>query len=83
MKKFVINYHTGVKNEVTANDLEDVKQIALEGISYTQENVSIEDSEGNVLTVARWYGVVPEEDDQVLVQIGDFGFYQLWEDELD
>lgn len=82
MKKFVINYHTGVKNEVTANDLEDVKQIALEGIAYTQENVSIEDTEGNVLTVARWYSVEPEEDDQILTQIGNYGFYQLWEDEL-
>ena len=79
--EFVINYQTGVKHNVNAADLNEVKEVALEGIAYTQENVTIETPEGEVLTAARWYGVEPEEDDQVLTEIGG-GFYQVWDDEL-
>lgn len=79
MKKFIINYHTGVKNEVEAADLEEAKAIAQEGIAYTQENVSIEDEEGTTLAVARWYGISPEEHDDVLEVVGN-GFYADWQD---
>lgn len=81
MEKYIINYHTGVKHEVEVDDLNEAKTIAQEGISYTQENVSIE-KDGEVITIARWYGVKPAEDDDVLEVIGG-GFYQRWSDELE
>lgn len=79
MATYTINYHTGVTEEFEGT-LEGAKQSALEGISYTQEHVSI-DQDGEQVTIARWVGVEPDEDDEVLVRVGD-GFYQTWSDEL-
>lgn len=81
MEKFIINYHTGITDEVEVYDLDEAKKIAKEGIAYTQENITIETVEGEVLTTSRWYGVSPEDDYQVLEIIGG-GFYQVWDDEL-
>lgn len=79
MANYTINYHTGVTEEFEGT-LEGAKQSALEGISYTQEHVSIE-QDGEQITIARWVGVEADEDDEVLVRVGD-GFYQNWSDEL-
>lgn len=79
MTTYTINYNTGVTEEFEGT-LEGAKQSALEGISYTQEHVSIE-QDGEQVTVARWVGVEADEDDEVLVHVGD-GFYQVWSDEL-
>ena len=76
-----INYHTGVKENVEVASLEEAKQLAYDGISYTQENVSIQTPDGETITAAKWYGVRPEDDDQILCTIAE-GFYQLWDDEL-
>ena len=80
--KFVINYHTGVKDVVEVNSLEEAKQIAVEGMTYTQQKVTIEQEDGEVLATSYWFGVAPDEDDAVLARFGDYGFYQLWDDEL-
>lgn len=80
MTTYIINYHTGVTEEFEGT-LEGAKQSAFEGISYTQENVSIETKDGEKITTARWYGVEADEDDEVLVMVGE-GFYQTWSDEL-
>lgn len=82
MKKYVINYHTGVTNVVEVDSLQEAKEIAQDGMTYTQENVTIETEDGEVITKSRWYGAAPDEDDQVLMQFGDYGFYQIWIDEL-
>jgi hypothetical protein len=82
MEKYIINYHTGAGNEeVEVYDLDEAKELAKEGIAYTQEKVTIETLEGEVITTARWYGVKPQEDDSVLVEVGG-GFYQAWDDEF-
>ncbi|WP_375102348.1 hypothetical protein ACDZ28_00670 (plasmid) [Paenibacillus sp. RS8] len=81
MEKFVINYHTGVTEEVNVYDLNEAKEIAKDGIAYTQQNVTIEYPDGNVITTSYWYGVHPQEEDNVLEVIGG-GFYQTWSDEL-
>lgn len=88
MEKYIINYHTGAGNqEVEVKDLDEAKEIAEEGIRYTQMNVSIETPEGEEVTVARWSGVRPDEEDEeagiVLVEIGGEGFYLRWSDELE
>lgn len=75
---YVINYNTGVVEKVEGT-LEEVKQRAYEGMAYTGHSVNIEDEEGTVVSQSVWWGVLPEEHDEVLVQIAN-GFYQEWED---
>lgn len=82
MEKFVINYHTGVTEEVEVNDLAEAKEIAKNGIAYTQESISILDKNGEVVTESHWFGVNPSDEDCVLEEIGG-GFYQIWTDELE
>ncbi|PIE91689.1 hypothetical protein CO726_30835 [Bacillus fungorum] len=81
MEKYIVNYHTGITEEVEVNDLNEVKEIAQKGIAYTQEKITIETLDGEVITTAYWYGVSPQEDDAVLETVGG-GFYQTWSDEL-
>lgn len=82
MEKYFINYHTGTGNQtVNVYDLNEAKEIAKEGITYTQENITIETLDGEVITTSRWWGVSPNEDDIVLEVIGG-GFYSIWDDEL-
>ncbi|MEK7019844.1 hypothetical protein [Bacillus sp. FSL R9-9410] len=81
MEKFIVNYHTGVTEEIEVNDLNEAKEVAKEGIAYTQEKITIETLDGEVITTAYWYGVPPQEDDDVLENVGG-GFYQKWSDGL-
>ncbi|WP_256942024.1 hypothetical protein [Bacillus thuringiensis] len=81
VEKFLINYHTGISEEVEVYNLNKAKEIAKEGIAYTQENITIETLDGEVITTSYWYGVHPKEDDEVLEIVGG-GFYQAWSDEL-
>ncbi|MFF1995016.1 hypothetical protein ACFVWC_28110 [Bacillus mycoides] len=81
MEKYIVNYHTGITEEVEVNDLNEVKEIAKKGIAYTQEKITIETLDGEVIATAYWYGVFPQEDDDVLETVGG-GFYQTWSDEL-
>ncbi|PFV02936.1 hypothetical protein COK98_25745 [Bacillus cereus] len=81
MEKYIVNYHTGVTEEVEVNGLSEAKKVAEEGIAYTQENITIETLDGEIITTAYWYGVSPQEDDDVLETVGG-GFYQIWSDEL-
>lgn len=82
MGKYIINYNTGIFEEVEADDLNEVKEIAREGMRYTQQSITIETEDGEVITTARWFGVKPFSDDEVLEMIGG-GFYQRWDDELE
>lgn len=62
MEKFIINYNTGAGNqEVEVNNLEEAKEFAKLGMNYTQREVTIEDLDGNVVSISRWYGVKPDE----------------------
>ncbi|WP_424578030.1 hypothetical protein [Bacillus cereus] len=81
MEKYIVNYHTGVTEEVEVNDLSEAKKVAEKGIAYTQEKITIETLDGEVITTSYWYGISPQEDDNVLETVGG-GFYQVWIDEL-
>ncbi|UYX55901.1 hypothetical protein M3Y14_32240 (plasmid) [Bacillus thuringiensis] len=81
MEKYIVNYHTGVTDEVEVNNLSEAKKVAEEGIAYTQEKITIETLDGEVITTAYWYGISPQEDDNVLETVGG-GFYRTWSDEL-
>lgn len=82
---YIVNFNTGAGNQEAAT-LEEAKQLALDGMAYTQENITIETEDGEVIATARWYGVEPSEEDYeagiVLEEIGG-GFYELWDDELE
>lgn len=85
MEKYFINYHTGAGNQtVNVYDLDEAKEMAQEGIRYTQENVTIEDESENVIAITRWYGIRPEswehEEGLVLEEIGG-GYYSMWEEQ--
>ncbi|MED4172577.1 hypothetical protein P4631_09030 [Halalkalibacterium halodurans] len=80
MRKYIIEYHTGVRHEVNVNTLEEAQEFALSGLAYTGEKITILDDCNNVVSVARWWEHEPNEDDEVLVQFGSFGFYETWSD---
>lgn len=83
MKKYFINYHTGAENKIVeVNDLDEAITIAEDGMAYTQSDVTIETLDGEVITKAKWWGVLPDGDDDVLFFIGH-GIYQNWSDELE
>lgn len=77
---YIIDYNTGVL-EGHNGTLETAKESAIKGMSYTSENVAITNDKGEVITTSRWYGVKPDEEDDVLVHTSE-GFYQTWDDEL-
>ncbi|OMF35251.1 hypothetical protein BK133_11115 [Paenibacillus sp. FSL H8-0548] len=81
MENYIINYNTGITEEVSVADLQEAKEIAKAGINYTQQNITIESLNGEEITTARWCGVRPSEEDEVLEIIGG-GFYQTWSDDL-
>lgn len=82
-EEYYINFHTGAGNFTVCGTLEDAQKEADAAAAYTQENISIEDGNGNIVAERRWYGVAfdPEEsefaEDEV-IQFGDFGFYGGW-----
>ena len=78
---YTINYHTGAGN-TTSDTLEDAMAIADSSAAYTQEHITIEDAEGNVVAKRFWWcctqGVENEENP---ISFGDFGFYGDWSHE--
>ena len=69
-----IDYGTGTSEEV--NDLEEAKKIAEKEMAYTRDIRIIED--GRQIAVSYWIGKKPTKDDNVLFQIGDYGYYTNW-----
>ncbi|AMQ66665.1 hypothetical protein FDG96_gp06 [Bacillus phage Mgbh1] len=80
MRKYIIDFHTGVRHAVNINTLEEAQEFALSCLAYTGEKITIIDDRNNVVSVARWWAHEPNEDDDVLVQFGSFGFYETWSD---
>lgn len=75
----IIDYGTGITEE--AETLEEAKRIAEKGMAYTQESVRIME-DGRQIAVSYWVGIKPtEEDDNVLQQFGDYGYYTDWVEE--
>lgn len=81
METYVIDYGLGNTEEVTVIDVEKAKELAHEGMGYTQRSVWIRDTNGTDVAVSHWYGTVPsdEDEDGVLCKIGD-GHYANWWD---
>lgn len=86
MNKYIIDYGTGVSDEVECSDIYEAQEIAEEGMTYTGQNVEIKLKEGSesggLYCISRWYPVEPTTDEDLevlLVQFGSFGFYAKWE----
>lgn len=75
---FIIDYCNGFKKQVNVTDLNAAKKIAYDLMSYTQFDVIIKNEKHEELCVSRWYGVLPDDDDDYLIKIGS-GFYDNWE----
>lgn len=90
--KYFVDYGTGAGNFEFEGTLEEAKKKAEEGICYTQSNVTIydaemmskaftsEDVDRAAVAVLRWVGVPATEDDDVVADYGNFGFYSGWWD---
>lgn len=76
--KYYVNYGTGAGNEWVDGTLNEAMKVAEDGLSYTQQSVSIVDEGGNVVANLPWWGVAPGEDDFVTCRFGDYGFYGEW-----
>lgn len=83
--EYHIMYGTGTGDEVFNGSLEDAMKIAEEGTSYTQNSVAIcvkdenEESGYKTIAILPWWGVAPSENDEVVIQFGDYGYYGKWE----
>lgn len=78
MSKFIINYGTGAGNEETS-DFELAMETADNGAAYTQQNIKIEDENGNVIAQRTWYGTICGiEECENPISFGTFGFYADW-----
>ena len=53
-------------------------ELTNEGFPYNQSSIKVlDENEEEVILIADWYGVSPEEEDEVLEEIGG-GFYTPW-----
>lgn len=79
MKKYQIDYHTGAGNEY-ANTLEEAMEIADSGASYTGQDITISDSEGNEILRRIWWGVPYDEEspEENIIKFGQSGYYSDW-----
>ena len=77
-----INYHTGAGDESGFETIDDAKVAAVEGATYTQQDITIENENGDEVARLPWCGVEADEDedDEVEVSFGSFGYYAQWQD---
>ncbi|MEG1718623.1 MAG: hypothetical protein RR333_08325 [Bacteroidales bacterium] len=77
---YYVDYNTGAGNE-KVDTLEEAKKIAEEDCAYTQKSVNIIYN-GEIIATLPWVPTQPSEDDIVIANFGDFGYYGDWEDGL-
>ena len=86
MKAFyMIRYNTGAGDEEVNGTLDEAKAIADDGAAYTQQDIVIEDEDGNEVARRVWYGVeltdeYMTDDEDKYITFGSFGFYAPWND---
>lgn len=72
---YKIDYQNGMELQFEGT-LEEALKEAEETAGYTQENIVVTSDEERY--ISHWYGVPAEEDDEVIVDFGSFGFYGAW-----
>ncbi len=81
-KRYHICYHTGAGDDY-ADTLDEAMKIADEGAAYTQQDISIEDENGEEVARRRWCGVEYDEDNEDTycedpICFGSYGYYFDW-----
>lgn len=76
-RQYWVRYHTGAGDE-SADSLDEAMDLAVAGVAYTQQDITIEDEDGKLLARLPWCGVAATEDDEVVADYGKFGFYGEW-----
>jgi len=80
MSKYYIDYCTGAGNEYVNGNLDEAKEAADNGAAYTQQPIVIKDEAGNEVTRRPWWGCLSGiEEEENVIQFGDFGFYGDWQ----
>lgn len=79
---YTINYNTGITDD-GYNDLDDAKAAADRGASYTSQDITIEDKNGNEITRRPWYSTEYDGDEDGAaedpIRFGDAGHYGDWQ----
>ena len=82
---YFINYHTGAGDEWFEGTLDEAKIQADADAGYTQQEITIEDEDGNTISTRRWCGGSYDVDVLYLwfddpIVLGNLGFYSDWRD---
>ena len=75
---YEVDFQTGAGNE-SFDTVEEAKVYGEENAAFTQEAIIIR-KDGHAVATLPWFGVVPEEDDDVTCAFGTHGFYGAWVD---
>lgn len=80
MERFKVDYGTGAGDSYHAT-IDEAKIAAKDGMTYTQQNVKIIDTDTDeVVAISRWWSVDPNDESDVLCQFGSSGYYAGWQD---
>lgn len=82
--KYYINYHTGAGDEWIEGTLDEAKEAADDGAAYTQQDITIEDENGDAVCFRPWWGTeydpdATEDREDEVIQFGSFGHYGEWQ----
>ena len=79
MTTFTVNFGQGnIEKREAESAWELATELTNEGLPYNQSSIKVlDENEEEVILIADWYVVSPEEDDEVLEEIGG-GFYTPW-----
>lgn len=78
---YIVKWHTGVEDDAF-DTLDDAMRFADANACYTQQNITIEDEDGNIICERHWWGTAIDDDDDLIDPI-DFGAYGYYDDWLD
>ena len=79
---YIINWHTGVEDDAF-DTLSEAMRFADANACYTQQSITIEDEDGNLICERHWWGTAIcnlDDDDIVLYDPIDFGAYGYYDD---
>ena len=82
---YIVNWHTGVEDDAF-DTLGKAMRFADANACYTQQNITIEDDDGNLICERHWWGTAIsnlDDDDIVLYDQIDFGAYGYYDDWMD
>lgn len=69
---------------IRTETLEEAFDYAENYVAYTQRNMSVINStDEEEYYISKWWYTPAEEHDEVLIDYGDFGFYEKWKDQND